>query len=481
MRVGFRTRLALSFVIVIMLPVIVIIAGFQLGISSLSHDPNMQELRRLASWYEKIMQQIEINYDKILDYQQFKRGVEPLLGKYEGSVQVVDLEGYLLFDSEDREASLERKYTDIKLDSGFNMNLENERSGFYRILESVVIDGEVVGTAIISVNMNLVGKGIFHKMLNYVYIILGIGLLSLILLIALFTRSISRSILVPLQELNEATESIAQGNLDIRISYNKQNELGRFCNAFDIMRTKLRESLEKQVAHERERKEMIAGISHDLRTPIASIRGYVEGLQDGIVHDQKKFHRYLSIIRDKSEKLDRLIDDLFYFSQLELGELSMEFEECNSTQLLEEIFSEMELEFNGTNQEFKVQRPFPSVKIKADRRRLEQVLENIIQNAKTYIGQNGRITAWAEIKDDMLKIAIKDNGIGIAQEDLPFIFNRFYRCEKSRSRNYGGTGLGLAICKQIVENHGGTIWAESTPGKGTVIIFTIPIIQQEWA
>ena len=143
-------------------------------------------------------------------------------------------------------------------------------------------------------------------------------MLSLIILISFLSWIISRSVLNPLNKLNAATENIAQGNLDFTIECRRNDELGRLCQAFELMRHRLKESLEKQNIYENSRKTMIASISHDLRTPIASIKGYVEALQDGIAQDPEKFNRYLSIIEDKTNKLDRLIDDLFQFSQFEL-------------------------------------------------------------------------------------------------------------------------------------------------------------------
>ncbi len=157
------------------------------------------------------------------------------------------------------------------------------------------------------------------------------------MLIVLFTWLISKSILVPLKNLNEATESISAGNLDFQLSYKKDNELGRLCAAFDTMRVKLKESLEKQAAYEKSRKELVADISHDLRTPISSIKGYVEGLQDGMAKDPQMFQRYLTVIQDKTHKLDRLIDDLFQYSQMELGKLSMDFSKQDSEEIRKDI------------------------------------------------------------------------------------------------------------------------------------------------
>jgi signal transduction histidine kinase len=283
----------------------------------------------------------------------------------------------------------------------------------------------------------------------------GIFLICAILL----TWLITKKILKPLKELNSATKSIMEGDLDFEIDYKNKDEMGRFCTAFQLMTYHLKESLEKQAAYENSRNELIASISHDLRTPMSSIKGYVEGLQDGIVHDNKK-------------KRDRLIDDLFLFSQFELKNLGMDLEQHDSQKMLREILNVIEMEFIDSRISLSIKEIFLSIPVKADKIRIEQVFENIISNAKRYIEDDGKITIRITNEGSFLLIAIQDTGTGIASEDLPHIFDRFYRGEKSRSREFGGAGFGLAICKQIVEDHGGSIWVDSKIGEGTTFFFT---------
>jgi signal transduction histidine kinase len=290
----------------------------------------------------------------------------------------------------------------------------------------------------------------------------------------LLTWLISRSILTPLKALKSAANAIMEGNLDFTIEYRKNNEMGDFCAVFDLMRERLKESLEKQTAYERSRKELLASISHDLRTPMTSIKGYVEGLQDGIANDEVKRNRYFAVIKDKTEKLDKLIDDLFQFSQLELGHLEMSFKEQNSEEMLKAILSPIEMEFKDSGLNLTSKRPFPSVLVNADSDRIAQVFDNLLSNAKKFMAEQGEIEIDVKDDGDHITVAIKDNGPGISAEDLPHVFERFYRGEKSRSREFGGTGLGLAICKQIVEEHDGRIWAISQMGKGSTFYFTLP-------
>ncbi|MEF3305680.1 sensor histidine kinase [Paenibacillus sp. GYB003] len=314
--------------------------------------------------------------------------------------------------------------------------------------------------------------------INFMFLI-GILTMAFVICAYLLARVITRRILLPLKELNAAAEQIMNGNLDVEIRNRYHDEMGRFCSAFDIMRARLKESLDRQAAYERSRNELIANISHDLRTPITSIRGYVEGLQDGIARDEQKVARYLAVIKNKTDLLDRLIEDLFQFSQLESGQLVMDLRELDSREFLEAMMAPFEMEFHDTAVVLTVERPFPSRPIQVDRDRMAQVFENIIENAKKYAGNPAEVTVSTRDEADRIRIVIRDNGVGISEEDIPYLFERFYRGEKSRSRAFGGTGLGLAICKRIVEGHGGHIGVQSKPGAGAEFYLTLPVVKED--
>lgn len=284
---------------------------------------------------------------------------------------------------------------------------------------------------------------------------------------------------MPLQELTAAAERVMEGNFEPSIPYRSADEMGRFCAAFEVMRVRLKQSLEAQAAYEQSRKTMIASISHDLRTPITSIKGYVEGLQDGFAQDPEKFSRYLTVIQNKTVQLDKRIEDLFQFSQLELGHVEMAFMEQSFAEMMETIVKPIETELKDRAVTFTVDRPFPSAYVHADSDRLDQVLGNLVDNAVKHGGENCSIALKASVDGDLIRISIRDNGCGIPEADIPYLFDLFYRGEKSRSREYGGTGLGLAICKQIVQDHGGSIGVQSDLGKGTVFSFTLPILRKQ--
>jgi signal transduction histidine kinase len=327
------------------------------------------------------------------------------------------------------------------------------------------------------VNGKLVNQGTGMKATIYIISLFLIPLLLIAILIFIFTRVVSRDIIIPLKELNYATDRIVQGDLCFEIKYNSNSELGKFCKTFDEMRKTLKEANDRQVEYENSRRELIASISHDLRTPIATIKGYADGLQAGIVKDSEMHNRYLSVIISKTESLDRLIDDLFQFSQLELEKLPLQLRKHNSKTMLEELLAPILLELNDSDLIFEIYGTIPEVSIYADIQRIGQVITNLVQNARQYADSGEKIVFHASIGNENLLISFKDSGQGIPLEDLPRIFDRFYRGEKSRNRLYGGIGLGLAICKYIIEEHGGRIWAESTLGEGSTFYFTLPVIK----
>jgi signal transduction histidine kinase len=462
-----RTKLIIAFVLVIIGPIANTFIMMAIAITKLNHDPEIVKFNSLNKNFQRVISGVEDNFNIIDDYEAFDGILKPIVEEFDGSVRVVDSEGNLLYDS--------RGPKDGIIDESLGPEAGLFSLTRYSYTTKIERKGEIVGKIIIDYDVNLMPAQIARKVTYHFKISYILGLGSIVLFISLFSRIISRSVLVPLDELNRATESIAKGDLDFVIKYKRNNELGRLCQAFETMRDKLKASIEERLASERQRKEMIGVISHDLRTPISSIKGYVEALQDGMARDEEQFQRYLKVIHDKTNRLDALIDDLFLYSQMELGNLKMNLELADSRVMLEDIMNSVSMDLENETMEMVVKRPFPSVWVRADIKRINQVVDNILQNAVKYAENCGVIEVMATVDDGYLEISISDNGIGIAREDLSHIFELFYRGEKSRSRHYGGTGLGLAICKNIVEQHGGKIWAESHIGEGTTISFTLPV------
>lgn len=398
----------------------------------------------------------------------FYSGNFAILNKYEFKTQVLDLKGNILFNNYDNGSDS----MDIAGSVGYDMRFSSLNSGMVKYSAPVVVKGTQVGTAIFYINKNNVIKANISGDLFIIFLpsLLAFLIVTIKLLCNIYTTK--EEFVDPVSELNRSADAIIRGDFSKKIKYNSDTEIGKLCASFEMMRDELKDSIEREKRLEDSRKELITCISHDLRTPIASIKAYVDGIMDGIAKDEKTLFRYLAVINKKTQTLTKLINDLFEHCQIELNKLTIEKKEIYSGDFLNHISDELSLEFKNSSQKFEVT-DMPDVLINIDRLRIEQVIYNLIQNARKYTPDEGRITFGAEIEDDYLKIFVKDNGYGVDSADMPFIFDKFYRGEKMRNSDKGGSGLGLSICKYIIESHGGQIFVESSGG-GSVFYFVIP-------
>lgn len=292
------------------------------------------------------------------------------------------------------------------------------------------------------------------------------------------TYLVSRSIIRPLKALQRATEEIKEGNLGYQVQTKSKDEIGKLSTAFEEMRVKLKESVEVQLQYEENRKELISNISHDLKTPVTAIKGYVEGIMDGITNSPDKLDRYVKTIYSKAVDMDRMIDELFLISKLDLGKLPFHFEKVDIGAYVQDCAQELTFDMEKRGIKLVLTAlPEDSVLIKADREKLKRVLVNILENAMKYMDKvDGEIDLSVHVQNGKAMIRIEDNGQGISEDALPHIFDRFYRADPSRNTASGGSGLGLAIAKQIIEEHDGLIWAESELGKGTTVYISLPAL-----
>jgi histidine kinase len=300
-------------------------------------------------------------------------------------------------------------------------------------------------------------------------------ILILVITNGLLTFFVSRSIIRPIRELQKAAKQMKEGNLNVPIKPMSKDELGQLAQGFDEMRMRLKESIEKQLAYEENRKELIANISHDLKTPITTIKGYVEGIRDGVANSPEKIDRYIQTVYAKSIDLDHMIDELFLYSKLDLQRQPFHFEKFYFNDYLEDFVEELrfDLEEKNVGIEFNIENN-GSYFIKGDREHLKRVINNIVDNSLKYNDkEDKKLIFTLSANDSDILIKMKDNGPGIAEESLPLIFDRFYRADTARGTEKGGSGLGLSIAKRIIEEHHGAIWAESKLGDGTTILFTL--------
>ncbi|MBC2389384.1 sensor histidine kinase [Listeria booriae] len=309
--------------------------------------------------------------------------------------------------------------------------------------------------------------------------IVGIILLFGFLVIALLSYFVAKSVIQPILHLKEGAEKIEAGNLDFEMEKTKgKNEIATLISTFEKMRIRLKKSLEVQEQYENNRKELLSNISHDLKTPITSIVGYIEGIQDGVANTPEKQAKYLEIAHTKAKDMNALIDELFLFSKLDLHKEPFYMRSVDLNALLAQIAEESEFSFPDAQISLTV--PDEKLMTNADREKLKRVFENLIHNSMKYMDKTqAKITIQLEKQQDMAIVTFADNGKGIPDANLNAIFDRFYREEQSRNSNTGGSGLGLSIAKQIVEEHQGRIWATSELGVGTAVCVALPLKEEE--
>lgn len=300
-------------------------------------------------------------------------------------------------------------------------------------------------------------------------------------LILLMTFLVTRSMMQSLKKLKDGVYHISEGDLNFSIKTNKRDEVAQVVMAFEEMRLRLKASIEAQVKEDENRKELISNISHDLKTPVTAIKGYVEGLIDGVADTPEKKEKYLSTVLVKTIALDRMIDDLFLYSSLNIGRITYHYETLFAMEFFENLCSETKLDL--TERDFEVICNFNiphSVKIKVDRQMLHRLQHNLTENAAKYSKSSGKRVIFSVcVHEGELLCSTEDNGIGIQESEMPHIFERFYRADAARTSTIGGTGLGLQISRRIIEDHGGRIWAESSYGEFTRISWTLPVLPEE--
>lgn len=294
----------------------------------------------------------------------------------------------------------------------------------------------------------------------------------------MFLRRIEQRILKPVDSLRKGVEEIANGNYDVRVDENVTNEIGMLIYAFNDMVQKLKESEKLKAEYEENRKTLIANISHDLKTPITSIQGYIEAILDENAVSPENINKYLKIIYSSTAYMNKLIDDLFLFSKLDMEKLEFQFERVHVSAFISDLMEEFKFDLEEKKVKFNYTDSLKSDYIfNVDRKRLHQVFMNVIGNAVKYGPEQGlAIESVLYFEDSFACIDINDNGPGIPADKLPYIFNRFYRIDTERTKDFTSTGLGLAIAKELVEVHGGKITVSSEENRGTCFTIKLPIL-----
>ena len=491
-----KTRLAVTFFIITLAPVILICAaayglsnyqaqafrkayGLNEQIELLSAN-SMQIFNRLTQKYQaQIRQSLDEDSGRFENTEYLNQLNQQLLDHY--AYLIVRKDSQLIYNgSMDAAADMELcsmlpEYSSLNDDLEGGIYLDGDSQHLLKQMDFRFPDDSEGTVFIVSRVDEFVPevKSMIAEMLFMgLAILIGVGFL--------LTLWIYRSILRPLGKLQEATKQIRDGNLDFTLEVENEDEIGQLCQDFEEMRIRLKESGEEKVQYDKESKELISNIAHDLKTPITAIKGYAEGIMDGVASSPQRLDKYIRTIYNKANDMDRLIDELTFYSKIDTNKIPYTFTKINVAQYFRDCVEEVGLDMEAKGIELGYFNYVDEdVVVIADAEQMKRVINNIIGNSVKYIDKKKGIIN-IRIKDvgDFIEVEIEDNGKGIAQKDLPNIFDRFYRADSSRNSSKGGSGIGLSIVKKIVEEHGGNIWATSEEGAGTTMYFVIRKYQE---
>ncbi len=481
----FRTRLQITFITIIVLPllltmmafalIVIFMMNYQQGRSwqEFDYSLGMESFQTLAQTanetYEEIRVQAETDLTRLEDLD-YLHNLNMRIAKRSAYILVrKDREIYYAGNQEAASRILPKlpeygtEYQDGE--AGYYFNSYNK---YVKQFDFTFSDGGQ-GSIFVITRMNaLISKELLVDMFIAIVLIL-------VFTGVMLTQWIRKSVFTPVNDLNVAMQKIKDGNFDYMLQTDVQGEIGDLYRNYEDMRLRLKESTEEKRQHEMQNKELVSNISHDLKTPITAIKGYVEGIMDGVADTPEKMDKYIRTIYNKAMDMDRLINELTIYSGIDNNRIPYNFHRINVADYFGDCVEEVGLDLESKNIALNytdlVQ---PDTMIIADPEQMKKVINNIISNSVKYMDKpRGEIDIRILDEVDSIHVEIEDNGKGIAQKDLPKIFERFYRTDASRNSAQGGSGIGLSIVKKIIEDHGGYIWATSKEGEGTCIHFVI--------
>ncbi|WP_250672783.1 HAMP domain-containing sensor histidine kinase [Paraclostridium ghonii] len=382
---------------------------------------------------------------------------------------IVSLDGYVIKSTEDNSPN-KISVSNLSIDNWQDIN----NKGVVRYSTPLIIDGKIDKIAIFSIpKIDIIN---FRNDINdkNIYKFSAIIILLLIVFIIFkIYKLINKDILEPINKMHKSASEILKGNYLEKVEYDYYGEVGKFSHDFERMRESLIISREREKKLKIAEKELLACISHDLKTPIANISGYCEGIIDGIVKEERDIKRYAGIILKKAKVLTKLLDDILELSKAEINQMSINKKEVYSKEFFDELLEEISMDVISSGRQFVVENEPYNLLINIDKDKITQAINNIISNSIKYTSSDGIISIRFEKITDGMEIRVKDNGIGISADDVDLVFNKFYRSEKHRNQNIPGSGLGLSIAKYITEMHNGSIEMISGNGSGTTVIVKI--------
>lgn len=433
---------------------------------------------QFMNWYGKQAQLVDTHYevyDAIPEWKAYGSDWEKwakALSAYDFRLYVKNADGteeYSNLTHSEREGTEALRYEETETDRVETFLIENvtilrtclqTEDGIYELYAASC----PIGTFLPGID-----RGIFEWFLT-LFLVVGLLAIGGILLCSQgFTKALIAKILQPVKCLDDAARRVTTGDLSTPIDYQTEDEFKNLCDSFDLMQVHLKQEMERNAAYEKARTEMVSGISHDLRTPLTSVKGYIKGILDGVAQGEEKQHEYLEIAYKKACDMDVLLSKLFFFSKLETGNMPFYFQKTQMERFLSDYVEEknIELQQRGTQIAF-LNRLREPVFCRVDKEQMQRVFDNLVENACKYAAAGGdpqtQINMWLTIEraENQLCLDFADNGAGVPEKKCAHIFEQFYRADEARSSD--GNGLGLYICASLVREHGGIIRAYNEDG-----------------
>ncbi|MGD0337775.1 MAG: ATP-binding protein [Bacteroidota bacterium] len=427
-----------------------------------------------------------LQQDTTLSVIQFDRQLRNLAQTSKLRITLIDSQGRVIEDSDvplERLSSVENHLQRVEIQQAMKkgIGVDTRHSATVgkdfiyvaKLIKSESKSGGVIrGVQFIRLSLHLEELEAANAAIRYKILIAAIVVFILVLIAS---RLVSRQISKPMIDIATSAREIQSGNLDKHIPVETNDEIGQVAQAVNELVEKLKTDIVQLRKLEQIRSEFLGNVSHELRTPIFSVQGFLETLLNGAIDDPKVNRDFIKKAYLQADRLNTLLNDLINISQIESGEMKMSFRYFDLGGFLEQLVSEITPEANKKKITLSLKKPATSIETFGDKERLKQALINLIDNAIKYTQPEGTITVSYERTDTKAKIAVSDTGVGIGQEHLSRIFERFYRVDKERSREAGGTGLGLAIVKHIIEAHGSKIEVQSQVGVGSTFSFDLKV------
>lgn len=483
----FKTRIIITFLTIILLPLVLTCTAFlciggylsksheEMGLRNRDYNILIDPTQTSRHISDEIFLEIENSLKEDPEFLDDTRVLKQINNRVaDSSSYVIVRKGDLLYYTGNETASGQifdslPDFEEERVESQLAQSVYfDDMKKIVRQMDFYFPDGEEGSFFIITRANTLLTKTLFVDMAIAILIILIITSICL-------TNWISKGVFTPINQLNIAMQNIAEGNLEYMLSVKDDGEIGELYRNYEDMRLRLKESTDEKILAEKKNKELVSNISHDLKTPITAIKGYVEGIMDGVADTPEKMDKYIKTIYNKANDMDRLINELTVYSGIDSNRIPYHFHKINISEYFGDCIEEVGLDLESKNIELNYSNLVsPDTLIIADPEQMKRVINNIIGNSVKYIDKpKGEIDIRILDELDSVRVEIEDNGKGVATKDLPKIFERFYRTDASRNSAQGGSGIGLSIVKKIIEDHGGYIWATSKEGEGTCIHFVI--------